>query len=456
MLRRALVIVAFCAGVAFGSDDPASALDTVARYARAFWDDKHEVTASLSTTVMRAAVTPEKAAALKGRLVGTNGELTGIGTPWAEDRVGEYRRFRVPLLFERETVDLRIVLDTEGLVAGMFLVPHVDPAAARIEAPVREQEVRIGDEKSGLPGTLSLPDGKGPFPAVVLVHGSGPHDRDEIIGPNRPFRDLAWGLAQRGVAVLRYDKRTFADPASLAEVGAALTVRHEVLDDARAALAALRWREEIDGTRLFVLGHSLGGTVAPRIAAIEPRPAGVIVLAGATLPLPEKMLEQMRYIAGVDGETSPEERDRIEQLESTVRTLRAALDGKGEDPAGPLLGAPIGYYRDLEQHDPPQLAAASGLPYLVLQGGRDYQVTLDDFARWRAALGNRANACLVVYDDMDHLFRPGKGPSRPGDYERAEPVSQRVIGDIADWIVERRCPAEGTGDRAPATTAPEG
>jgi fermentation-respiration switch protein FrsA (DUF1100 family) len=170
------------------------------------------------------------------------------------------------------------------------------------------------------------------------------------------------------------------------------------------------------------------------------------VLAGMTLPLPEKIVAQTRYVVALDGETSAPERERLEEIEGAVRTLRAALDGTGPDPAGPVLGAPIGYYRDLEAHDPAAEAAALGLPILVLQGERDYQVTLDDFARWKSALAGKSFACLRTYPELDHLFRTGSGASSPLDYERAQPVAPSVIEDIAVWILGRQCsrpPAEG-------------
>ena len=131
-----------------------------------------------------------------------------------------------------------------------------------------------------LPGTLTLPVGKGPFPAVVLVHGSGPNDRDETIGPNKPFRDLAWGLATQGVAALRYDKRSKVHAGKMAALES-MTVDDEVIADAVAAVRLLRQTDEVDPDRVFVIGHSLGGHLAPRVAAEADGVAGVVILSGA-------------------------------------------------------------------------------------------------------------------------------------------------------------------------------
>lgn len=391
---------------------------------------------AMMTDPMRAALVPAQRRQLRSALSQQHGAVTHVGDARHEDDVEGYRRFRVSVVFEKKTLDFLVVMDGEGRVAGFGLAPPAAP-----EPEEGEIAVTVGDGETGLPGLLTLPAGSGPFPAVVLVHGSGPNDRDGTYGPNKPLRDLARGLAERGVAALRYDKRSFARAQDLMAVGDALTVKEEVIDDAVAALRLLRGRAEIDGGRLFVLGHSLGGMVAPRIAAAaDPRPAGVIALAGATRPLPEMMLVQSRYVALADGTLSDLEKAQLAELESQVATLRKVLDGEAPAPPGALLGAPVGYYRDLESHDPPAAAAALGLPVLVLQGKRDYQVTMDDFARWQEALAGNPRACLKAYEGLDHLFRHGTGPSTPADYGRPAPVSPQVIDDLAAWIKDGRCP----------------
>jgi hypothetical protein len=432
----------------------AAGTDLAATFARRFLAAEHEANLSGMTPEMQAASGPEASERLRSELLARNGSVTRIGEAWLEDTVHGYRRYRVGVEFEKAALDFRVVLDAEDRIAGFFIVPHAEAPSARpaVEAPGPQIEVRIGAGDRALPGTLSLPRGAGPFAAVVLVHGSGPQDRDETIGPNKPLRDLAFGLAERGIAALRYDKRSFARPGDLQQAGSALTVHEEVIEDALAALDVLRGREEIDGKRLFVLGHSLGGSLAPRIAAAEPRPAGTISLAGSTLPLPEKMLEQLRYIAALDGTVTEQEGSQVQEVEAAVKTIRSVLRGERPDPGGTLLGAPIGYFADLEAHDPPAVAAALGLPVLVLQGTHDYQVTIQDFERWQRGLEGKPFACLASYDGLDHLFREGRGQPGPQDYDRAGPVASRVLDDLAGWIKERRCP----GRRAAGSDAPSG
>lgn len=129
-----------------------------------------------------------------------------------------------------------------------------------------------------LPGTLSLPDKSGPFPVVLLIQGSGRHDRDQTIGPNKPFRDLAWGFAKNGIAVLRYDKRTKVYPNYKYKND---TLQEWIIDDVLAAISLLNTIPEINKEQIFLLGHSLGGYLIPRIALQAPNLKGFIVMAGA-------------------------------------------------------------------------------------------------------------------------------------------------------------------------------
>lgn len=434
-------------GVASESPEPHRELAELAEtFSRQFLDGQHEQNLELMTDQMRAASGPEPSEKIRKSLVAQHGALSEIGSAYFQDQAQAYLRFRVPIHFEHQSIDFMVIFDLQDKLAGFFLMPYSGPPRPGEPAPGEEIEVRIGEGDRALPGTIALPEGPGPFPAVVLIHGSGALDRDETIGPNKPFRDLAWGLAEQGIASLRYDKRSYARPETLLVLGAALTVREAVIDDARLALALLRERDEIDGSRVFLVGHSLGGTLLPRIAAVDPAPAGMISLAGATLPLPEKHYTQSVYIVSLDGSVSPEEQQQVDFIHGEVRSIRAALDGKGPAPAGKPLGYPIGFYRDLEQHDPPAEAAELGLPILVLQGKRDYQVTMQDFELWQRALAGKPFACTVVYDELDHLFRAGSGPSRPEDYfEHQAPVASQLIDDMANWIKQGKCPDYRSG-----------
>jgi hypothetical protein len=294
----------------------------------------------------------------------------------------------------------------------------------------------VGSGEWALPGTLTLPVGDGPFPAIVLVHGSGANDRDETVGPNKPFRDLAWGLASRGIAVLRYEKRTKQYAAKFTGEGRAkLTVKEETVDDALAAVALLRQTKEIDPARIYVLGHSLGAYLLPKIGVADPQITGLIGLAGPVRPLEDLILEQYTYVLSLDG-VSAEERAQLDELAAQVARVRDP-GLSATTPAVDLpLGIPASYWLDLRGYNPAEVAKGLTQPMLILQGGRDYQVTVVDFEGWQSALASRSSdgTRLKLYPNLNHLFMAGEGKSTPAEYEIAGNVAEEVIVDIADWI----------------------
>jgi hypothetical protein len=250
-----------------------------------------------------------------------------------------------------------------------------------------------------LPAVLTLPEGPGPFAAVVLVHGSGPNDMDETIGKNKPFRDIAEGLAERGIASLRYVKRTKQYGASLP---AGILLWEETVEDALSAVALLRKQPKIDGKRVFVVGHSLGAYAAPRIGRADGGIAGLVLLAGPARPFEVVLDEQLRY-----------------------------LDMPAERAAALKKAIPKAYLEDLAG-DPVAVARGLQMPMLILQGERDYQVTMEDFRLWKALEGPRVK--LKSYPAMNHLFHPGQGKARPAEYNLVAPFSPMVLDDIAGWV----------------------
>jgi uncharacterized protein len=340
--------------------------------------------------------------------------------------------------FERATIDVQIAFDADDKISGMAFRPAAVPAAAYTlptyanPSSYTEAEITVGSGEWALPGTLALPNGPGPFPSAVLVHGSGPNDRDETIGPNKPFKDLAGGLASRGIAVLRYDKRTKVHGAKL--VGLAdFTVKQEVVDDALEAVKALRANPKIDRARVFVLGHSLGGMVIPRIGGADPDLAGLIVMAGPARLIDEAMLEQTRDIAMADGAMSPDEQSLIDEVAKLVARVKALTPDDAKS-AARISGAPAAYWLDLRGYDAPAAAKALKQPLLVLQGERDYQVTPAEFERWKAALAGHAAATFRSYPALNHLFIAGTGKSLPAEYQASGHVAEDVVTDIAAFI----------------------
>ncbi len=343
------------------------------------------------------------------------------------------------LQFANGLLDAHIVFDaTTGDVIGFRFVPSASGTPApTVEAPTptyadpsafTETDVQVGEYN--LPGKITLPNGEGPFPAVVLISGSGPSDMDETIGPNKPFRDLAWGLAAQGIATLRFDKRTHA-AASAIDIRT-LTVKEEYVDDSVAAIELLRQTDGIDPARVFALGHSEGGMVLPRIAEAAPDLAGLIFAEAPALSLPQEALRQLEYIASLTPAGATPD-PAIAQMEAEIQQIDSLTADSPSDVM--VFGAPPSYWLDLKDYDPVALAASLPQPILLLQGGRDYQVTVaDDLPLWQAGLADHPDTTFKVYPDLNHIFVTGTGMATPSEYAQPGNVALEVIDDIAAWV----------------------
>jgi uncharacterized protein len=395
---------------------------------------------------MKAALPPGRMAATWNAILGQIGAFERCGTDVRVRNIADNTMVITPCAFARARLDVQLAFDAGNRISGFVLRPAAAPEAAYTPpayanpSAYAEEDATVGSGEWALPGTLSLPTGPGPFPAVVLVGGSGPNDRDETIGPNKPLKDLASGLASRGIAVLRYDKRTKVHGAKLATV-TDFTVKQEVVDDVLEAVRVLRANPKVDRARVFVLGHSLGGMLIPRIGAADPSLAGLVVMAGPARAIEDAVLAQTRYLALADGTVTPDEQARIDEAVALVTKVKALTppDAKG---AGNIFGAPASYWLDLRGYDAPSAAKGLKPPLLVLQGERDYQVTMAEFERWKASLAGRASVTFHSYPDLNHLFMAGTGKSVPSEYETPGHVAEPVVRDLAAWLLR---PGPGSG-----------
>lgn len=294
-----------------------------------------------------------------------------------------------------------------------------------------EQALQIGVDDTALPATLALPEGEGPFPAVVLVHGSGPHDRDGSIGPNRPLRDIAHGLAGHGVATLRYDKRTQVYPIAAA-FDPSFDVDDESTHDTVAAVALLQAMPGIDPQRVYVFGHSLGAMLTPRIVQ-RSGAAGGILLAAAARPMLDLLPEQIQRMGELQGADPAQTRTTLAGINEAIRLLRA---GEDVPQIQQRLGASAAYFRSTEALDPVAEAQALDRPLLVLHGALDIQVTDTDWTLWRTAFHDHPRVTLLRWPGIGHLGIAASAEEPLASYAEPGHVDQALISRVAEWIKE--------------------
>ena len=339
--------------------------------------------------------------------------------------------------FDHDRLVAKITYDARDRVAGIFFLPTPEASSVAWSAPsyvkseaLEEHDVKVGVTPS-LPGVLTVPKGSGPFPGVALVHGSGPMDEDESVGGVKVFKDIAWGLASRGIAVLRYGKRSRYAPSGI------VTQKEEVLDGVHDAIELLRHTPQIDSNKVFVIGHSQGGYLAPRIAQQNPSLAGIVVLAGTTRSVEDSIVDQFTYFASLDPNNAKVAAalDGAKRFKQTVEDPNLRPEQDVEWPTGGR--AKGAYFLDVRGYEPALVARSLSCKILVLQGERDYQVTMKDFAGRKEALVGSHTAVLKTYPSLNHLFASGSGTPTPAEYQRLGHVDAGVVDDISEWLLRK-------------------
>ena len=393
------------------------------------------------TADMQSALPVEALSGLWAQLEVAGGKYLGLADDAAVAEQQGYRIYTQTVLMSRINLTCTVVLDGDGLIAGMNFAPA--PAAPEKTAEAGEAVV-IGEAPWQLPGTLTLPENiQGPVPAVVLVHGSGPNDSDESVGAVKPFRDLAQALSQRGIAVLRYDKRTYVygKEIAAAEDFAAFTVEEETIQDAIAAGNLLRQDSRIDPQRIYLLGHSLGGLLAPRIAAeSDGLFAGIILANGSNRSLLEIMLRQLTDAAEDVPEAQRESyRAMLAQAVSAAEALPAMTAEEAQSTA--ICGQSAYYFWEMAQHPAPaEYLTFLDMPTMLINGQRDFQVNAQEGREgWEAALDMDAPWLTCLWADVNHLLmRPDADPSIAGtanEYNLTCTMDDTVAQAIADFIL---------------------
>lgn len=386
------------------------------------------------------SVQMEAAFVQMGGIAGLAKQLAALGAPESvlpayEGEVQGLKAFYIPCAFTIMQADLILVVQ-DGVIAGLSTGPYSGKTEEKTESDLYDSiELALPVPSLGeLPGILTVPKGEGPFPAVVLLQGSGASDKDEAVGNLKPFRDLAEGLAEHGVAVYRFDKRSYVYGMELA-ANKQITLADEYLEDAVNAVQLLAGQERIDPDRIFVLGHSLGGNAVPAVSReLKKAPVkacGFIMMAASPRPLDVLMREQYDFLYSLLPEVTAEQQAEKDAMFAELDKLQE-LDSLSEDDT--VAGVYSAYWKWLADYDILQAAEEIDKPVLLLQGEEDYQVTMEDFGIWKEALGEKENWRMISYPGLTHTFVSGQKTEGSAVYARAGSVDARVIQDIADFV----------------------
>lgn len=310
-----------------------------------------------------------------------------------------------------------------------------------------KQEAIVLNEGTRFPlkGKLTLPDGDGPFPGVVLVHGSGSSNMDEKVGKLTPFRDLAEGLAAQGIATVRYDKRSFAHGLKmLRDKSLVITVREETIEDAVAAINLMKGDSRIDPERIFLVGHSMGAMLAPRIDAEGGNCRGLVLMAGTLRKLEEVLAEQIEeQLAQMPPFVRKLSEKKSRQLLDSFDGLYEMTDAeaKSKNMGG---GTTLYYFKEMGEHPAVDYLRDLEKPLLILQGGKDFQVKADvDFKGYQDLLRDHPNVTFRLYEDLNHCFVPAiytDISKAKQEYKVERHIGDEVIGQIARFIERAGAP----------------
>ena len=442
-MKKLLVIICLLGGISFTAQAQAQENEKIARqFLSNMQANAFQKAYDLFDPAFGANITVDKLGTIWESLQKQVGDYQGMGKAIAEKNG---TKIKIHTFFAKDSLVFLASFNNVHKINGLFFLPPDDKsfnqgakggynAPAYVKADLfTEEKIEVVTGHYHLPAILTLPKIRTKFPVVILVHGSGPNDMDETIGPNKPFKDLAQGLASMGIATLRYDKRTRVYAEEMMKKPDSLTLMTETVDDAVSAIDMLKKMKNIDPDNVFVLGHSQGGMMAPKIAAMRPSIKGIILMAGPSIPLADHILEQNEYFyeaAGRPAEAAAqmqEVRDQVALVKSGNVTLKTS-------PSKLPLNVSGAWWIDNINYDVVKTAQGIKNNMLILQGERDYQVTMKDVELWKKGLGNRKNVSYKTYPKLNHLFQEGEGKSMPSEYNVENHIPAYVLEDIAAWV----------------------
>ena len=330
--------------------------------------------------------------------------------------------------FEKMKLDIKINFNQNNKVVGFFFVPHKEFKKENSLG----KDLNIKSNNIELKGTLLVPESLNLKKIVIFVHGSGPNDRDETIFENKPFKDIAENLYSKGISSYRFDKRTLSNPESFNDKS---TIDDEVTNDIINIVTYFKNDSQFSNYEIIVLGHSLGAYLLPRIANKSNQISKIILLAANSRPLDKLIIEQYEYLYKLT--PTQELKDALQKVKEQTALLNSKVFNLNTTKENLPLNLSANYWKSIIDYKPIKEIQKVKIPILILQGERDYQVTMKDFKLWKTNLKDNKKASFISYPKLNHLFMSGEKPSDPKEYAIKGIVDEKVIEDIKNFIIQK-------------------
>lgn len=347
------------------------------------------------------------------------------------------------LQFERGTVDQTIAFNGEMVADGVnYLNMKKDIV------PEEGEKAITLDAGTGYPvkGMIKMPKGEVKA-GIVIVDGSGPNDMNMTLGQNKMMKHLSDQLAEKGFAVLRFNKRTYQYGKELAKIGMQnkTLIKDEFIDDAAEGLKTLAKEQGIPADKLFILGHSQSGSYLPVINETAGNLAkGYIILSGTPTNIAELSKKQLEAVIAEGSENADE--NQVEMMKQNIKTndeILKKIETMSEEelnkPENFPYGIPGVYVKDLLRYDPIKLYNDSKLPVFIRNAEFDKQVPVSEIELWKKGLDKNENDSIEEVKGANHMMQPSDGKTKlanliTDEYQKDAPIVSSVIDDIAAWI----------------------
>lgn len=422
----------------FAQANEPKALQMVDSTIQLFKTEQYEAIYNAGDSLLKRRSTPDRLLGIWESLATINGELKEVGTTkyiFADT----LHITTTKLKYKNGAVGLRLVFNLSWEIAGLFIVdaePMYSIPAYANTFGFYEIKIPFGGEKYKGEAILTVPITEKKYPCVIIVGGSGPVDKDLTFGPNRIYKDFAWGLANKGVASLRFDKRTKAYFGKLMEehkAGHYYTIEQEYLEDIKTLVGRVSKKTQINSNMIYLMGHSQGAGLMPLLLKQNKKVAGGIMLAGNYSSLTDLMLYQFDYLLPIQAKTAADSAIFENLKRKTLLAQQPNLPKTTPDDSLPA-SYPFSYWNYLSKIDLHKLAVKNNKPVLILQGQRDYQVPFSEYKNWETLLNGKTNYMFASFEKLNHLFLEGTGKSTPAEYFNRSNVPEYVIDEVVKWI----------------------